>query len=99
MQGVFSGWADIVSKRTLLVFLASLSFFIILSGGMMMSKEYEDQSVIWTPKNNPSLQAKDKGEALFDGEEKFRYISVIFESKDPEENILNPAALMQMAKL
>lgn len=31
MEGTFSGWADIVSKRTCIVFWVALVFFLILS--------------------------------------------------------------------
>jgi len=58
-----------------------------------MAEEYEDESVIWTPKGNPSLKAKDKADALFETEEEFRYIQVIFEPKNADDdNVLTPGA-------
>lgn len=93
MEHIFSGWADIVSRRTCLVFWVSLVLFIAISTGMLQAKSYEDETVIWTPAGNPTLVAKEKGEELFNGEQKFRFLSVIFESKDPEQNILNPLSL------
>ena len=42
---------------------------------------------------NPSLKAKDKADALFETEEKFRYIQVIFEPKNADDdNILTKGA-------
>ena len=42
---------------------------------------------------NPTLKAKDKADALFQSEEKFRYIQVLFEPKNADDdNILTPEA-------
>ena len=67
-ERVFSRWADIVTKRTLLVFLLSMlvfgglskcrSYFIdriidalsfFAGSGIMFAKQFEDQTLIWTP--------------------------------------------------
>ena len=39
MEGFFSGWADIVSRRTCIVFTASLVAYILLSKYLFRSYE------------------------------------------------------------
>jgi len=98
MESFFRGYAEFVYKYTCLVFLLSLVWFVAMTAGFFLcSSEYDDESVIWTPEGNPTLQAKEKGEELFAKEEKYRFISVLFESKDPEQNILNIGAVYEMA--
>lgn len=49
MESLFSSWASIVSRKTLPVLLISLLTLLLLSLGMMQAKEFEDETVIWTP--------------------------------------------------
>lgn len=93
---MFSGWADIVARRTCLVFWISLLVFILFSTGMSQSTLYEDENVIWTPSGNPTLKAQDKSKALFVKEEKYRAVSIIWEIKGDATNILNVEALKEM---
>ena len=48
-ERVFSAWADIVSKRTLIVFIASSIILVALSIGNVFYKKFEDDIEIWTP--------------------------------------------------
>lgn len=96
MERLFSGWADIIARRTCWVFCISLVFFFILAAGMTQSKEYEDEEVIWTPAGNPTLKNKEKAEVLFDEAEKYRTVSLIIEAKDGG-NVLTVGALREMA--
>ena len=103
MERFFSGWADIVSKKTCIVFwVALLVCLAITLPGMSMSKEYDDdaKSELWVPAGNPTLKAMDKAEILFPVEEKFWYMSIIMEPKDfsTEGGILTIGALKEMAE-
>ena len=51
---------------------------------MSLSKEYDDdeKEELWVPAGNPTLKALDKKDVLFPVEEKYWYVSVIFEPKD-----------------
>ena len=42
-ERVFEGWAKLVTKRAIIVFLVSMLFFIGLSLGMSQAKEFEDE--------------------------------------------------------
>ena len=61
-ERVFSKWADIVSKRTNIVFIIFTALFIAMSksnlnililigigSGNLWARQYEDQTLIWTP--------------------------------------------------
>ena len=67
--------------------------FIGFSLGLGWAKEFEDESIIWTPAGNPSLEAKDKSKILFPTEEKFRSISLIIENDD---NVITKETLEQL---
>jgi len=54
MERFFSGWADLASKRTCIVFWVSFIVYLGLTMGMGMSKKYEDENELWTPEGNPT---------------------------------------------
>ena len=58
---MFSYWADIVSKRTMLVFVISLITQIALSCGFIFfQRHYKDEKLLWTPRESDTLKAYEK---------------------------------------
>ena len=49
MERGFSGWADILSKRTCLVFWISMVIFILFALGNALSEAYEPEDPVWMP--------------------------------------------------
>jgi len=93
---VFGKWGLIVSNHTCKVFWLSILFFVALSGGMAMRKNFEDEQLVWTPTGNPSLKSRDKGSEMFPS--KGGFVSMIAEVKDPESDasVINLALLQEV---
>ena len=81
LAAVFGKWGSILTHHTHKVFWISLLVFILFSGGMSQQAAFADESEIWTPKNNPSMQANRRQKEMFPSEGGF--ISMLFEVKDP----------------
>jgi len=43
LENFFGKWADLVSRRTTIVFITSLIFFVAIATGMSQSKSYENE--------------------------------------------------------
>ena len=56
--------------------------------GNVLAKAYPDQTLIWTPSDNPTLKNKEKSHNLFPEEDKVRQINLIVESRD-DNNIIS----------
>jgi len=79
---MFSFWADIVSKRTTVIFIVSFLIQVGLSCGFLFfENHYKDQTLLWTPRKSPTLDAYDQSKSLFPDENKIRTINLIVEAK------------------
>ena len=95
LNDVFGSWGVTVATHPCKVFWFSLLGFILLSGGMAMREEFEDESLIWTPAGNPSLIADDRQKEMFPS--KGGFIGVLFEVKDTEKgDLLNLEAFKEI---
>ena len=90
----FNKWGIILARNPCKIFWISLFLMLGLSSGLMQYKRFDDDILIWTPKNNPSVQAFNKSQALFsqDG----GYIGVIAEVKGDSENVITLNAFKEM---
>lgn len=65
ISDLFRWWGKKLAQSPCIIFWISMIFFVTLSCGMLSRKVYEDEQVIWTPENNPSLLSKHKVDDLF----------------------------------
>jgi hypothetical protein len=86
LNDIFGWWGLTVARNPCKVFWLSLLGFILLSGGFAKRTVYEDESLIWTPAGNPSLQANERQIEMFPS--KGGFIGVIFEVKNPDSGDL-----------
>ena len=86
LNDIFGAWGITVATHPCKVFWFSLLGFILLSGGMAMREEFEDESLIWTPAGNPSLIADERQKEMFPS--KGGFIGAIFEVKDLQKGDL-----------
>ena len=96
---VFGKWGLLVSEHPCKVFWLSMLFFIVLSGGMAMRANFEDEQTVWTPADNNSIKARDKSSQLFPA--KGRFLSLIAEVKDPSDesaSVINLEVLEEVKK-
>lgn len=94
---IFGKWGNLLAFHPCKVFWLSMLFFILLSGGMATRKGYEDEQLIWTPADNPSLTSRDKSMKLFPS--KSGFVSLIAEVKDPSDegaSIITLAAMKEI---
>ena len=49
MERGFSSWADILSKRTCLVFWISMVIFLLFAFGNALAEAYEPEDPVWMP--------------------------------------------------
>ena len=82
-NNVFGRWGEFISYNPCKVFWLSMLVFILLAGGMAKSQGFEDESIVWTPSGNPSLQAREKGGKLFPS--KGGFIGLLAEVKNPSD--------------
>ena len=54
---MYGGWGEKLATHPCKIFWLSLLFFILLCGGMAKREAYENEQLVWTPKDNPSLEA------------------------------------------
>eukprot|EP00354_Favella_ehrenbergii_P011301 CAMPEP_0170457740 /NCGR_PEP_ID=MMETSP0123-20130129/4928_1 /TAXON_ID=182087 /ORGANISM="Favella ehrenbergii, Strain Fehren 1" /LENGTH=117 /DNA_ID=CAMNT_0010721627 /DNA_START=53 /DNA_END=406 /DNA_ORIENTATION=- len=67
-----------------------------LSSGIIFAKQFEDQTLIWTPSDNPTLQNRLKSEELFPAEKKLREITLMVEATDRTDSLITTAAFEEM---
>lgn len=79
----FGRWGVFLAESPCWVFWLSILFFIVLSGGMAKRANFDDESIVWTPSGNPSLQARTKGSELFPSTGGF--IGLLAEVKNPSD--------------
>ena len=93
----FGRWGEYLTLYPCRVFWFSILFFVILSGGMAKRAGFDDESIVWTPSNNPSLQARTKGSELFPSTGGF--IGLLAEVKNPTDtsaSIITTAAIAEI---
>ena len=69
-----------LAKHTCKIFWLSFLFFILLSAGMSKREVYADEKLIWTPTDNPSLEANKRIKQMFPS--KTGFLSIIGEVKN-----------------
>ena len=93
----FGRWGQIVAINPKKVFFLSLLMFMLLATGITEFRRFEDEEVMWSPRNNPSIKAKRRSQEMFtdDGD----YIGALFEVKDKlnsNANILTLQCFQEM---
>ena len=86
---IFTCWAKIVTKCTLITMILSVALFAYIGFGFFTNdeSEYGNETAIWTPEGNLSVVSMKLVQEFFgDGEP--RFVSFIFEAKGDDENIL-----------
>ena len=62
---VFAEWGGFVARHPCKVFWAAFLLLLAFSVGLGKWTTYEDETLIWTPANNPSLVALDRANEMF----------------------------------
>lgn len=82
-EKLFGNWGAFVARNPCKVFWLAFLFAIGLASGMAQTSTYSDESVIWTPSGNPSLEANKRAGEMF--QSNVGFISVMFEVKNAED--------------
>jgi hypothetical protein len=98
METCFSAWGKVVTKATIVVFLASAIAIVMLGLQIRGYETFEDEQNVWTPIGNQSLKNKENVESLFEDATAIRPITVIIEAKqvDGYSNIVTKEAFQEM---
>ena len=76
------------------MFIISISVFLLLSTGLYQMEEFEDQSVVWTPKGNPSVLNFNRSQEMFPVRE--GSIDLLAISKNSNKNLISKKAFEEL---
>lgn len=93
-NNLFGSWATIVARNPCKVFWLSILVFIGFASGMGQARNFEDEQLVWTPKGNPSVKNRDRGQEMFPS--KGGFIGIMIESKEDYDSILTLNAFKEM---
>jgi hypothetical protein len=69
---------------------------MVVCAGFANKQVYEDESLIWSPEDNPSLTSLDRSKELFNGTAITHIISTMYSAREEGANILQREYLQEM---